>query len=92
MERSPDDPPPTVAAPEALARLSTAQVVALTGYHPATVRKAADTGEIAGSTKDARGRLSHDPEAVRCWAQSRPNLRETADGWTRAPYWRVCWR
>ena len=88
MLRAGDDPPPTVAAPEALARLSTAQVVALTGYHPTTIGDAASAGDIAGSTKDARGRWWHDPEAVQRWARSRPFLREAPDGWNRTPYWR----
>ncbi len=88
MVRAGDDPPPTVAAPEALARISTAEVVALTGYHPGTVRDAAHDGDLRGSTKDARGRWWHDPEAVRQWARSRPMLRETPEGWTRMPYWR----
>jgi len=67
MERSPDALPPREVNPDAPGRLLTAQVAALTGYTPGTVRDALRLGAITGSVKDARGRWWHDPEAVRRW-------------------------
>jgi len=60
MVRAGDDSTPNEAASDPSARLSTAQVGALVGYYPGTVRKAAESGEITGSTKDSGGRWWHD--------------------------------
>lgn len=53
-------------------RMNSAQVAEHVGCHPHTVVRAAESGELHGGQRRARGRWSFRVECVDAWADGKP--------------------